>query len=225
MTEESDLPETDDVRRLLAEARHTTPIPADVAARMDAVLADLAGSSGDGTPSADPEVVSLAAHRRRRAAGLLVAAAAIVVGGVAVAQQLPQHSNSGVGTAAGGVPADSSRTPGYSAHGEKSPGPLSPSSAPAHLRQGRIVVRPQQFSADALAGQALMHTKFAYRANDVSGSSSCIVAPPHSRLLAAVFRHAPAVLVYHRPAGSTQVVDLFVCGSTEPLRSITLPSD
>ena len=34
----------------------------------------------------------------------------------------------------------------------------------------------------------------------------------------------PAALLYHRPEGSTQVVDLVVCGSDRPIRSVTLPA-
>jgi hypothetical protein len=226
VTEESDRPEDDDVRRLLAEARHTGPMPDDVAARLDAVLADLAGTSGDRSAGADPQVASLAAHRRRRAAGLLVAAAAIVVGGVAVAQQLPQRHDSPAATA-GGAPTDSSQAkPGNTGNGKvRSPGALSPNVGTVHLKHGRIVVHAQRFSADALAGRALMKSKATYSAHSDIAGRSCVVAPAHSRLLKAVFRHAPAVLVYHRPAGSTQVVDLFVCGTTQPLRSVTLPTD
>ncbi len=91
MNDRTDVPSSDDqspeiaeVRRLLADARHVDPMPDDVAARMNAVIARL----GDETPAARPEppdtnVIPIAPHRRRRAAALLVAAAAIVVGGVA----------------------------------------------------------------------------------------------------------------------------------------------
>jgi len=80
-------PEIAEVRRLLAEARPTEPMPDDVAIRMNSVLARL----GNETPTAPSEpsagdVVPIAAHRRRRAAQLLVAAAAIVVGGFVVTQ-------------------------------------------------------------------------------------------------------------------------------------------
>lgn len=231
MTDQSDSPETDDVRRLLAEARHTAPIPDDVAKRLDTVLADLgrtsaapASGSPDVPPSAGAQPVSLAAHRRRKAAGLLVAAAAIVVGGVVVAQQLPRDGSSSA-TTAGSATGDSaldngSLGPERHQDANVRPGTKSP---PAQTRQGRLVVRPQHFSADALAGRALAHTK-AYSAQS-DEVSACVDAPRHSRLVRAVFRRAPAVLVYHRPAGSTQVVDLFVCGSSRPLKSVTLPTD
>ena len=75
----------DALRRLLADARHTEPIPVDVAARLDDVLARLA--EGD---SPDGEVVDELAgrRRRRRAVRLLGAAAAVIVVGTAAAQFL-----------------------------------------------------------------------------------------------------------------------------------------
>ena len=38
------------------------------------------------------------------------------------------------------------------------------------------------------------------------------------------YGNTPAVLVFRRPVGDTQVVDLFLCGSEEPGRSVTLPA-
>ena len=75
----------DALRRLLADARHTEPMPVDVAARLDDVLARLA--EGD---SPDGEVVDELAgrRRRRRAVRLLGAAAAVIVVGTAAAQFL-----------------------------------------------------------------------------------------------------------------------------------------
>lgn len=69
------------VRRLLADARHTEPLPDDVAARLDQVLTDLAGERRDAghTDRSVAVAASLAAARRRRTArNLLVAAAAVV---------------------------------------------------------------------------------------------------------------------------------------------------
>lgn len=80
----------DDLRRLLADARHSEPIPVDVAARLDGVLARL-----EEERSAHPEggveagIVDLAARRRRlRAVRLLGAAAAVIVVGTAAVQAL-----------------------------------------------------------------------------------------------------------------------------------------
>ena len=43
------------------------------------------------------------------------------------------------------------------------------------------------------------------------------------RLVGVRYDHAPAVLVLRPRRGDTLVVDLYRCGSTEPLRSTTLP--
>ncbi|MGA8247422.1 MAG: hypothetical protein WB797_10990, partial [Nocardioides sp.] len=147
--------------------------------------------------------------------------------GVVVAQQLPQQDASSNASAGASAQHSLQTRPGDSGNGKvKSPGALTPTVGPARVRHGRIVVHAKHFSADALAGRALMNTRFASKANtDVTGRSSCVVAPAHSQLLKALFRGAPAVLVYHRPAGTTQVVDLFVCGTSQPLRSVTLPTD
>jgi hypothetical protein len=83
------------VRRLLAQARHDAPVPADVAARLDEVLGGLVADEGvDDLEVFESEgagsVVELAGVRRRRrnAGRLLLAAAAVIVGGVAVGQSL-----------------------------------------------------------------------------------------------------------------------------------------
>lgn len=97
------------VRRLLADARHDEPVPADVAARLDAVLARLAAEESDpanapaGDSSGEPAAAALAPAEavtgpttgsadvtplRRRPWGgiLLVAAAAVAVAAVGFGQ-------------------------------------------------------------------------------------------------------------------------------------------
>ena len=162
-------PDPDDaVRRLLADARPTEPMPADVAARMDDVLAGLADGSVAGAetsgPGADPApirpaVASLAAERRRRAAGMLVAAAAIVVGGVVVAQHLP--SPGGAQSGASAAEDRGSSTAGGFADSSKSRKPEALSGnaydrGRATVRNGRVVVRPQHFTSDAFAARRLL---------------------------------------------------------------------
>lgn len=98
------------VRDLLADARHTEPLPDDVATRLDETLAELAAerasgaeaapsapagadaTSADASPDGGPDAsVVPIARRRRRLVGIgLVAAAAAVVGGVAVTEVLPR---------------------------------------------------------------------------------------------------------------------------------------
>jgi hypothetical protein len=236
-------PDGDAVRRLLADARHTAPIPADVAARMDDVLAGLAqgvpadSGGADPTPSSppDPVVVSLAAQRRRRAAGILVAAAAIVVGGVVVAQHIPgPGSESGAATAGSAQDRAEVATGAQGRAPNGSPLPSPGASTPRNLsgdevakvRHGRVVVRPQHFTSDAYAALRLLDRSstasetFQLRHLD---ESCAVAAPADGKHVNATYERAPAVLVFHRPESSTQVVDLFVCGSKRPVRSATLP--
>ena len=228
-------PEIAEVRRLLADARHTEPMPDDVASRMNSVLDRL----GDETPAARSEspagdVIPIAAHRRRRAAQLLVAAAAIVVGGVVVTQNVSPSGDSG--TPAGSQAQADSATGGRSApnalageqperydSNEASPGPNTDG---LRLRNGRVVVRSQHFTDDALRGRALLErSDSAAKAGQLSLLQDCPVREASgSKLLAAEYRNAPSALVFRRPAGGTQVVDLVVCGSSTPIRTTTLPA-
>ena len=170
MTDEPDAPHADPdaeaVRRLLADARHTGPMPDDVADRMDAVLADLAGSPvGPEEPGGAPTpatVVSLTSQRRHRAAGMLVAAAAIVVGGVVVAQHLPGSSSQSNPPA----PTAARRTLWTQRAAGRRVRPDAPqanrgdlTAGAAQIRGGRLLVRPQHFTADALAGRRVLESR------------------------------------------------------------------
>ncbi len=232
MTDDAD---TDDlaVRRLLADARSTEPMPDDVAARMDAVLADLAAGATQAPvePAAPaqehPVVVALSRQRRRRAAGMLVAAAAIVVGGVVVAQHLPQSTDPASTAGADRSQADSLDTNGSSAGKVPSAKPpRDQSRAEATVQGGRVLVRPQHFTADALAARQLLDQKApaSQYAELRQADVSCVAAGTPGERAAATYQRAPAVLVFHAPASGSQVVDLFVCGSQRPVRSATLPA-
>ncbi|HEX3295569.1 MAG TPA: hypothetical protein VHR85_02020 [Nocardioides sp.] len=229
MTDRPDSPESEDsaemaeVRRLLAGARHADPMPDDVAARMDDVLAGLRDTPQT-SPATRPhppgaEVVPIAAHRRRRAAGLLAAAAAIVVGGVVVAPHVHVHSG---GSSAATTAEDSTAGGRELGNTGNSKNPLAPQArgnGKAHLRDGRIVVRPQHFSADARAGRQLLGPSASM---SVGGDTDCPDVPQRASTVAAEYQHAPAALVYRRVEGSSQVVDLYVCGNPRPVRSTTL---
>jgi hypothetical protein len=223
-------PEIAEVRRLLADARHTGPMPDDVAARMDAVLARL----GDETPAAragtaqrPADVVPIAAHRRRRAAALLVAAAAIVVAGVAVTPHI--HTSSSGGSAATATAGDraagqsGTKRESPSAAQESNPQAIQPSGPvpPVRVRDGRVVVRPHHFSTDALHARQRLH---AMSLDTHALSLSCAGVPAKADRVPAEYRNAPAALVFRRIEGSSQVVDLYVCGDTRPIRSATLPA-
>lgn len=232
--------EHEEIRRLLADARPSGSIPADVAARMDAVLADLAADAydrperGSETGPVGSPVVSLAAHRRRRAGGLLVAAAAIVVAGIAVSQHRAGQAGPSADSPTSAL--DRSATDGSASNSApeaplptgKSPENLAGGSARLQLRKGRVIVHARTFPADATAAKSLLKS---YSAQDSSSASSsaasadiCTTPPADSEVVRATFERADAVLVYRQPAGDTQVVDLYVCGQSRPVRSVTLPA-
>ncbi|HEY3530822.1 MAG TPA: hypothetical protein VGK78_16870 [Nocardioides sp.] len=226
--EGSEPPEIAEVRRLLAESRHADPMPDEVAARMDDVLARLGAETPlprdrqFGVPVGSADVVPIAAHRRRRVAGLLVAAAAVVVGGVVVAPHLssgsgPTSTASSAQDNAGGRASENLGNSGNAQQGDQR---TTPEAANSQVRDGRLVVRPRHFSADALQGRTLLHRKQTFSLDQLS----CADVPRDLDTVAAEYQHAPAALVYRRAEGSTQVVDLYVCGSARPIRSTTLPA-
>jgi hypothetical protein len=215
-------PEVEEVRRLLADARHTGPMPDDVVARMDDVLAGLRREAADA-----PVVVPLYRRRRTKAAGMLVAAAVIVVGGVVAARQLPSFGPeaTSAGSAAGqeNAPAQGgsgghTRQPGTQFQGKQTAG-----QAPV-VRHGRVVVHPGRFTADALAGRRLLQQLSATKGDHLETARCPSVPSGAARVLEATYERAPAALVYRRPSDSSQVVDLYVCGTSQPIRSTTLPA-
>jgi hypothetical protein len=230
MTDEHpESPEIEAVRRLLADARHTEPMPHDVAARLDRALADL-GRRPTGEPTDEPtheptheqasRVVPLEAgradreRRRRRAAGLMVAAAVIVVGGVVATQYRP---HTGTGSPASGAAG--------SAAGSESLG--SASRAVPRASNGAVVVHTRTLATTALAARSELkvqgRTPHAAPKYDAA-QGACVPTPRGGQLLRAVYGGKPAVLVYHRPVGGSQEVDLVVCGASRPIRTVTLPA-
>jgi hypothetical protein len=236
VTEQPESPEIAEVRRLLAEARHTGPMPDDVSARMHDVLAGLSTDSeprpATTAPVTDPRyddvVVPIAAHRRRRVAGLLVAAAAIVVGGVTIAPHLGSDPGSTGSTGAAaqdsaGGSSDLGNTGNDAQQPENAPEPPQKGfDSQLQLKKGLVVVRPRHFSSDARQGRTLL-LRGDVRALRSASAVPCSDVPGRGRRLGAEYEHAPAVLVYRRAEGSSQVVDLFVCGIDRPVRSTTLP--
>lgn len=107
-----DDPAYDAIRELLSDSRVDSPIPVDVAARLDATLAELTGrpsSSGGGPADADRVVVPL---RRRLAPRLLAAAAVVLVAGAGAfgLNRVLQDSTGTADSAAAGVHAEDSGT-------------------------------------------------------------------------------------------------------------------
>lgn len=104
MTDDLSRSQEEAVRRLLAEARETGPMPADVAARLDAVIADLARTTTSGTATdpdtaTGPDEAAVVPLRRRRLPQLVLAAAAVTAIGLGTVQVL-DRAGEGQGDAA-----------------------------------------------------------------------------------------------------------------------------
>lgn len=225
----SEEPHDDDVRRLLAQARHTEPMPADVAARLDAVLRDLT-HAGDGLAP----VVALP-RRRRPAAALMAAAAAIMVGGVMFASF--EHHGRGADSTAGaaGAPAErggdtSGVTGSDNAGGAASESPSATATSPSNAPQAGtgagsvpVRVRARHFTSDVRHARATLDSAAATQSLHLDSAACRARAPGAGIRLPASYDGRKAVLVYRSPAGGSQVVDLYLCGERSPARTTTLP--
>ena len=221
------------VRRLLADARHDEPTPDHVVARLDRVLADLAGE-----PARTATVVRLA-DRRRRAATFLVAAAASVAAVIGVGQLIST-------TDVAGGDAESSAAEAPAADVEEPEGVAgAEGGARGLVEQNRVApysVQSDDFARDADALQstasALMDGAYVNRDynqesaeeeldGDLSRVRGRTVCEPgawgQGGYVAVVYDGAEGWVVLRRPQGDTQIVDLFLCGSEAVVRSVTLP--
>ncbi|MDO9494839.1 MAG: hypothetical protein Q7J48_03975 [Nocardioides sp.] len=238
MSDDSELSEQQErVRRLLAQARVDEPMPDDVVARLDRVLARLADEEGEHPAT----VVELATRRRRKAATLLVAAAAVVVVGIGAGTLVPGSVDSASDDSAGAA-AEAEDAPNATADRnglEDGPAAADPGSDVTALS---FVVRPRRIRPDHFADDvARLHAARAYSSGAAAeqaprdgvlldadlrrGPFICDPAPwGAGRLVAVRYAGTPAVLAFRPPAGESQVVDLLECGTAAILRSITLPS-
>jgi hypothetical protein len=231
MSDERELTSAEEerVRRLLAEARVDAPIPEDVAARLDRVLAQL----GEGEPGPDAHVVALASRRRRKVTALLVAAAAVVAVGVGIGQVVPRAEQSDSSPAsdageAGAGDADDLERAAPDAAAERD-------AAPFDLVDGVPRVRATRFADDVARVAELRTTKDADGSGRPSAlqseaeSSAPVVCDPaawgRGRLQVVRYDGQAAVLAFRPPMGDAQVVDLLQCGTGELLRSVTLAVD
>ncbi|WP_395658076.1 hypothetical protein [Nocardioides sp.] len=214
------------VRRLLADARHTDPMPSDVAGRMDRVLADLRADRPVPAPVAD----LAAARRRRRVRTLLAAAAVVVVAGVGIDQL--RGLGTGADDGAGSSSADSASSQEGSAGGDSAPlAGQSPQdfSEAVRLDPDRFAQQVRGLRADA----SLRTTEDGAEADGQRNDGDSLAAQPQAqgctapgrgRVVAVRYDGSPGLLVYRPVRGDTQVVDLYLCGRPGAYRSITLPA-
>jgi hypothetical protein len=231
-------PEEEEVRRLLAEARHTGPTPPEVVARLDRALDDLALEPTRVTPGVD------LARRRRRAAALLVAAAVVGVVGIGVGQVISTQSGSDTSTAgasrqqedagsdsvkpkSGGSFASGAEPNDAPAQVPVAPQDSQEKSALAELRRDHLTDDLVKLRRLDLAPRQPLTDEYragAPSADRAAGAACGASSWGRGRFVPVSFSGTPAVLVLRRPVGDTQVADLFLCGSQEPVRSVTLPA-
>jgi hypothetical protein len=238
---ESQLPPADDerIRRLLAEARHTEPMPEAVATRLDGVLANLSADRAqrrddpahEGRAHEDHRapVVDLAARRRRRtAANLLVAAAAVLVVGFGISQVLP-HGMGGSDGEPAATSAEDNAAGGSADSGDSTArnpvpeaGPVAPSEYDGGAAGKAFQIRSESFGSDVRQArrQLLLDDKAALLEYP---APTCLTTDVGAGdVVAATYDGAAAAIVLRAPSGDVQVVDLYLCGDSTPRRSITL---
>ena len=253
MTDSPDLtPEHDAVRRLLADARHDGPTPPEVVARLDETLAALVadrspaavGGSEDsqatealeGSDAPRAPVVDLAARRRRLVGTGVLAAAAVVVAGVALGQVLPGGQGSDdAGSSAGGADRSTSSLAeddaGAQADGEaggsssQEMAPQSKSANPAPLATVPTLSSTDPELAEQV--EALRATPSSARAERQTTDliRTCALSDlGRGRRLAAQVDGRPGLVLFQPVTDASQGVAIYVCGTPEPVRTLTLPA-
>ncbi|MFC7358849.1 hypothetical protein [Nocardioides astragali] len=248
MTDPSGLtPEQDAVRRLLADARHDGSTPPEVVARLDEALASLVServservsepvSERERAPRATSAPVVDLGTRRRRTVGIgLLAAAAVVVAGVAIGQGLPRMEGSDGGSADSASAGDSSLAESDDSGGAGSQydnggAEEGPQSLKSTTTAPQAAGLPTLSSTDADLDDDLLDL----RSSAADGSERSEVAGALSgchlrgigrgRQVVAQVDGQVGIVVFRRPDGAAQPVDLYVCGSPEPVRTLTLPA-
>jgi hypothetical protein len=226
-------PEQDAVRRLLADARHTGPPPPEVVARLEESLAGLVAERAASHDEGSTRPVTDLGARRRRAAGIgLLAAAAVVVAGVALGQGLPTTGGGGDSASSGaGADRGTSMTEQQDSAGAE--GPSADGSAGLTSPSPRREITPQSGSfAVSTADPALPERLVALRpeaGRPRSGSADASVpcaggGVSGGRRLDVDVDGRPGVVVFRRPEGDVQRVELYTCDDPAPVRTLTVPA-
>lgn len=219
-----------DLRRLLASARVDSPMPDDVARRLDDTLATLHRE-----PSGQEAAGAVVPLRRRLAPRLLAAAAALVVlGGVGtvVAQQLGSTSEGGT-AATGDAASATSQSGAPKAQQRDAQGPVAsaadlPEVRPDHLRTDAagVLSRPDYRTLLPEDSTSAGAAPDAREAAPPSGPLAC-PGPSPVRGPSIVVRYGttPAALVL-RPAGADarRTVEIWSCSGDTRLAHAVLPA-
>lgn len=236
---ESDLTPAQDeaVRALLASARHTASTPPDVVARLDATLASLSEERREIRSETRAPVVTLAARRRRTAATLVLAAAAVVVAGVGIGQLPGAPWGTSGGDAGSSAGSATSGEDQLSTDGSNRTFANQPESA--EEKQGDVEMRSQsgapspsttpEADPSVLSGETALRPQVRRlrplhdTAADFSADPACLLPDAGSgERVSVTYDDLPGALVFRTPVGSTQRVDLYLCGERTPLRTLRL---
>jgi len=223
------------VRRALADARHTDPIPEAVASRLDRVLDDLM----DERAAADVEahsVVSLEARRRRRhATRMLVAAAAVVAGGFGINAMVGndvlsssssdesalQGDRDGADTG-GQAPVETGGKATDGLSGSVGGQPTVPSTSPPGYEGQAADVPTLGLDFVRQDAVALASMSRAYAAK-----VPCVVMHPGDRFVFVSYAGRRAILVIRAPLDDRRRFDLYYCPTSNRgglIRSFTVPA-
>jgi hypothetical protein len=222
------------VRARLAEARHTDPVPDDVVARLDAVLADLTADRRDQPTAPLAPVVPLSApgRRRRALATGLVAAAAVVALGVAVPQVLEETSGGSDGATSASTadrgtsslepgPAEDRDDSSGAGGGAAESGPL-PEGPGAAERSGSAYAAAVELRSDEALRPAvrLLARRGPVAAYDAG--AGCALDVGAGDRVAATWDGRPAVVVLRPAEAGRRVVEVFECGATDAVARTTV---
>jgi hypothetical protein len=227
------------IRALLAGARATGPVPADVAARLDGVLADLSAGRVTVDPVPADNVVPITRTRRHRIVTVLGVAAAIGVFGLGVGAVLNSEPGENDAASTDSAVADRGGDAGMNEEAEAAPtesgNELGPGDEPGAeddkvvLREHAFVVRPEHLTQDLARIQSALPAPGAadYSRGMVhapKGFGCRLTTPDRGILIGVEYDGAPAFVRFLEPMGDSQVVEVLQCGTGDLVRSTTLPT-
>ena len=210
------------VRARLAEARHTGPVPSDVAARLDTVLAELvAARSEQDAPAPVVPLTTPASRRRRALASGLVAAAAVVALGVALPQLV---DGGGSGDAGSASSADRSTdltetAPQDSAGGAPGSGSAQLSEAP---ESGSAFSAPVALGSGEPLAPVLGPLARAGAVPRYVPSPRCRLDVGEGEPVNATWDGLPALVVLRAAQDGRRQVDVYLCSSAQVVGSTSL---
>lgn len=219
------------VRRLLAEeGRADEPVPAEVADRLDRVLADLEAQRRDAVGPGRAPVVVMTPRRHRRWGAALLAAAAVTVGGYTVTatgmlDQVGGAESATAGDAGADSAASEEQAPEAASDGRGADEEAVPTAVPSFSTstfRGDAVRLVRRLASDPTSEGDLATLRRGGRGN----LQDCALPPTALRGSRVAVRYdgEPATAVVGRRDGGRVVVQVWSCASPVRLARVTLPA-